>query len=128
MLEPFLLLSLAVAHAELGHLKEARRCVDEAMTRIEMTKDKWYEAEVNRVAGEIALKSPDPDAVESAGIFRAGPCYRAGAGGEIPGTVLSRKHGPALARPRQEGGRSRFTRSYLRLVYRGLPYAPVAER
>jgi predicted ATPase len=57
LLEPFLLLSLAVTHAELGHLKEAWRCIDEAMTRIEKTKDVWYEAEVNRVAGEIALKS-----------------------------------------------------------------------
>jgi predicted ATPase len=39
------------------------------MTRIEMTKDKWYEAEVNRVAGEIALKSPDSDAVKAQAYF-----------------------------------------------------------
>jgi predicted ATPase len=65
LLEPLLLSSLAAVHAELGHLKEAWRCIDEAMTRIEKTKDAWYEAEVNRVAGEIALKSPEPDAAKA---------------------------------------------------------------
>jgi len=65
LLEPFFLSSLAAVHAELGHLKEAWRCIDEAMTRIEKTKDAWYEAEVNRVAGEIALKSPEPDAAKA---------------------------------------------------------------
>ena len=69
LLESFLLLSLAVAHAELGHLKEAWRCIHEAMTRIERTKDTWYEAEVNRVAGEIALKSPDFDVVKAQAYF-----------------------------------------------------------
>jgi predicted ATPase len=39
-LEPFLLLSLAFANGELGQLNEAWRCIDEAMTRIEKTKDK----------------------------------------------------------------------------------------
>jgi predicted ATPase len=30
------------------------------MTAMETTKEKWCEAEVNRIAGEIALKSPGP--------------------------------------------------------------------
>ena len=29
------------------------------------TKDKWCEAEVHRIAGEIALKSPEPDAAKA---------------------------------------------------------------
>jgi predicted ATPase len=68
-LEPFLLLSLAFAKGELGQLKEAGRCIDEAMTRIEKTKDNWFEAEVNRVAGEVALKSPESDAAKAETYF-----------------------------------------------------------
>jgi predicted ATPase len=68
-LEPFLLLSVAFANGELGQLKEAWQRIDEAMTRIEKTKDKWFEAEVNRVAGEIALKSPESGAAKAETYF-----------------------------------------------------------
>jgi class 3 adenylate cyclase/predicted ATPase len=68
-LEPFLLLSLASANGELGNLKEAWRCIDEAMTLIGKTKDNWCEAEANRVAGEIALKSPESGAAKAETYF-----------------------------------------------------------
>ena len=32
---------------------------------------KWCESEVNRIAGEIALKSPEPDAAKAEAYFRA---------------------------------------------------------
>ena len=41
----------------------------EATTSMETTKEKWFEAEVNRIAGEIALKSPQPDAAKAEGHF-----------------------------------------------------------
>jgi predicted ATPase len=69
LLEPFLLLSLAFAHAELGQFRDAWRCVDEALTLIEKTKERWCEAEVNRIAGEIALLSPEPDAAKAEAYF-----------------------------------------------------------
>jgi class 3 adenylate cyclase/predicted ATPase len=50
---------LAWAYAELGQFADAWRCINEATTAIQTTKETWYEAEVHRVAGEIALKSPD---------------------------------------------------------------------
>jgi predicted ATPase len=56
---------LAGAHAELGHLDEAWRCIDEAMSTIETTKERWFEAEANRIAGEIALRSPERDTAEA---------------------------------------------------------------
>ena len=52
---PLYLAYLARAHAELGQFDDAWRCIDEAMTTVETTKERWYEAEVNRIAGEIAL-------------------------------------------------------------------------
>ena len=39
------------------------------MTAVETTKEKWCEAEVHRVAGEIALKSPEPDVAKAQAYF-----------------------------------------------------------
>ena len=39
------------------------------MTAIENSKETWWEAEVHRVAGEIALKSPAPHAAKAEGYF-----------------------------------------------------------
>ena len=52
---------LALAYAALEKLDDAWRCIGEAMTAVETTKEGWYQAEINRVAGEIALKSSEPD-------------------------------------------------------------------
>jgi predicted ATPase len=56
-------------HAELGQLDEAWRCIGEALSIIETAKERWFEAEVNRIAGEIALKSPEPDAAKPEAYF-----------------------------------------------------------
>jgi class 3 adenylate cyclase/predicted ATPase len=48
---------LAEAHAELGQLDEARACINQAMSMIETTRERWFETEGNRIAGEIALRS-----------------------------------------------------------------------
>ena len=55
---PWYLSDLAMSYAELAQFDEARRCISEAMTAIETSEERWYEAEFNRIAGEIALKSP----------------------------------------------------------------------
>ena len=59
--EPRHLSFLAMAYADLGQLDDARRCIDEALDKVERSKEKWGEAEVHRIAGEIALKSLAPD-------------------------------------------------------------------
>ena len=53
----------------LGKLDDAWRCIGEAMTAVETTKERWYQAEINRIAGEIALKSPEPDAAKAEAYF-----------------------------------------------------------
>jgi class 3 adenylate cyclase/predicted ATPase len=58
---PSYLSYLAKAHAELGQIDDARRCIAEAITLVEKTKESWCEAEIHRVAGEITLLSPHPD-------------------------------------------------------------------
>ena len=39
------------------------------MNAVETTKERWCEAEINRIAGEIALKSPEPDAAKAEAYF-----------------------------------------------------------
>jgi predicted ATPase len=65
---PLFLPHLARAHAELG-LEEAWRCIGEAMTSAETTKEKWCEAEIHRTAGEIELMSSEPDATKAQAYF-----------------------------------------------------------
>ena len=60
---------LANAHAQLGQIDDAWRCIGEAISTIEATKERWFEAETNRIAGEIALKSPEKDAAKAEAYF-----------------------------------------------------------
>ena len=60
---------LAVAHRDLNRFDEARRCFSEAMTAIETTGERWYEAEVLRVGGEIAMTSPEWDMAKAEMFF-----------------------------------------------------------
>jgi predicted ATPase len=62
---PLYLSYLARAYAECGKVDDARRCIGEAMTAVETTKERWWEAEVNRMAGEVALISGKQDAAEA---------------------------------------------------------------
>jgi predicted ATPase len=66
---PLLLSYLARAYAELGQFDEAWRNIREATTTVETTRERWFEAEIYRVAGEVALKSPERDAAKTKGYF-----------------------------------------------------------
>jgi predicted ATPase len=66
---PFHLSYLARAYAELNQFDDAWRCIGEAMTAVQTTQERWFEAEVHRMAGEIALKSPEPDAKKAEAYF-----------------------------------------------------------
>jgi predicted ATPase len=66
---PLFLSHLAEAHADLSQFDDAWRCLGEATTAVETTKERWLEAELYRIAGEIALKSPEPDAAKAEAHF-----------------------------------------------------------
>jgi predicted ATPase len=59
---PLYLTILTRAHAEVGQFDDAWRCISEAITAVETTKERWWEPEVHRTAGEIAWMSPQRDA------------------------------------------------------------------
>jgi predicted ATPase len=60
---------LAYGYAELGQFDHAWRCIGEALTTVETTNERWFEADILRMAGEIALMSPEPDAVNAEAYF-----------------------------------------------------------
>jgi len=62
---PFILSCLAKAYADLGQFGDATRTINEATAAVEMTKERWCEAEIHRLAAEIALRSPGPDPVKA---------------------------------------------------------------
>ena len=66
---PWYLSCLTTAYAELGQFDDAWRCIGEAMTAVERTKETWFEAEVNRVAGEVALMLSEPDTAKAEAYF-----------------------------------------------------------
>jgi predicted ATPase len=66
---PLIFSYLAGAHADLGQFDEAWHWIGEALARVESTKEKWAEAEIHRVAGEIALRSPVPNAARAESYF-----------------------------------------------------------
>jgi class 3 adenylate cyclase/predicted ATPase len=70
LLTPFYLSCLAHAHAQLGHHNDAWRRIDEAMTEVQTTKESWYEADIHRIAGEVARMSPAADMAKAEALFK----------------------------------------------------------
>ena len=66
---PWYLSNLAGAHAQLGEVTEAKRYIGEVMTMLETAKEYWCKPEVSRIAGEIALLLPEPDAGKAEAYF-----------------------------------------------------------
>jgi class 3 adenylate cyclase/predicted ATPase len=66
---PVWLSLLARACGDLGQFDDAWSHIGEAITAVETTKETWYEADVHRIAGEIALMSPEPDAAKAEACF-----------------------------------------------------------
>jgi predicted ATPase len=68
---PLHLSHLANAYSELGQFDNAWGCIGEAKTSIETTNERWCEAEVYRITGEVALKLPGADADRAATYFQS---------------------------------------------------------
>jgi hypothetical protein len=62
---PVLSAYLGKAYAELGAFEDASLRINEALNAIEINSERWCEAEVNSIAGEIALMSSEPDVTKA---------------------------------------------------------------
>ena len=56
---PLFLSMLGSAFAELRQFDQARRCIGEAMALAEASGERWFDAEIYRIAGEIELESSE---------------------------------------------------------------------
>jgi class 3 adenylate cyclase len=74
---PLHLSHLARAEAELGKFDDAWCYMGEVMTAVETTNERWFEAEANRIAGEIILLSPEPNATKAVAYFEGRASDRA---------------------------------------------------
>jgi predicted ATPase len=66
---PLHMLFLAHAHAMLGQLDDARRCIGEAMVASEASKESWCDADIHRLAGDIVLLSGETDTAKAEAYF-----------------------------------------------------------
>ncbi len=89
---------LAIAHADSGQFDDAWRCIGEAMTAMQATKERWCEAEAHRVAGEIALKSPQRDVAKAQAYFEHSLSRCASTAGKVVGIARGHEPGAALER------------------------------
>jgi predicted ATPase len=53
---------LAKTYAELGQIEDAQHSISESLRTTETTGERWCEAELHRIAGEIALLQTEPNA------------------------------------------------------------------
>ena len=79
--------SLARGHADLGQIDEAWRRITEAISAVEATKERIFEAEVNRVARGNRTDVAGAGCRKSGSYFRAGACGRASAASKVLGTA-----------------------------------------
>jgi DNA-binding winged helix-turn-helix (wHTH) protein/predicted ATPase len=100
--KPFILTLVAEAHAAAGQPPTALRLLDEAVVLAERTGERWYEAEIRRLAGEAVLAAYG-DRRGAAGRFRAAldVAQRAGSNSLALRAVVSL----ARLQPRNPGAR-----------------------
>ena len=60
---------LAKTHARLGQMEDARRCIVDATATFERTNERWCEADILRIAGELAEEPPERDAAKAEAFF-----------------------------------------------------------
>ena len=51
-------------------MSRSARCVNEALAQVERTGERWYEAELRRIKGELVLSLPTPDQPAAEACFR----------------------------------------------------------
>jgi class 3 adenylate cyclase/predicted ATPase len=66
---PFVMSYLATAYARLGRHDHALEAIDNALAMVQSTKERWCEAELYRIKGELALASPSADQAAAQALF-----------------------------------------------------------
>src|SRR5262245_10799839 len=67
---PYQLALLAEAYGHAGHPEAGLTCLAEAVTRVEATEERWWEAEVSRLQGALLLQRPVPEVGQAEACFQ----------------------------------------------------------
>ena len=119
---PAYLAHLIAAYADLDRFDDAWRCFNEATTLMQQTKERWCESEIYRIAGEVAIRSPDSDVSKAEAFF--GHALEVAKAQQAKSYEL--RAATSLARLRLDQGRRdealQQLGTDLQLVLRGLPH------
>jgi class 3 adenylate cyclase/predicted ATPase/tRNA A37 threonylcarbamoyladenosine biosynthesis protein TsaE len=110
---PWYLSLLAMAYAELGQHDDAWRCLDEATTTIETGGERWFEAEIGRTAGEVALMQPQPSAAKAEAYFE----HALAVARKQQAKSLELRAAMSMARLRRDQGKKQVAHDLLAPVY-----------
>ncbi len=110
---PFMRSVMSLALAEMGEVEDAVAAMGDALAYIEDTNERWFEAETNRISGELLLILPDPCLEEGERCFRK--AVEVAQGQSNKGWEL--RAATSLARLWQSQGKSREAHDLLAPVY-----------
>jgi class 3 adenylate cyclase/predicted ATPase len=108
---PYMQTILACAKADLGNLPEAIALVDEALRAMEVTGERWWEAELRHVSGRLALARGERD--ESERCFQQSLVISRGQGAKS----LELRASTSLARLWRDQGKRGEARDLLAPIY-----------
>jgi predicted ATPase len=92
---PYLLTILAEAYGKGGRPEEGVRVLTEGLAWVDKNEERWQEAELHRLKGELLLALPADHQVEGGSLFSPGPHRRPPPAGEVAGAA--RRHEPRAA-------------------------------
>jgi predicted ATPase len=107
---PLRLSYLAIAHAHLGQMDDARRSITEAMNVVEASNERWCQPEILRISGELARKS---DMAKAEALFD----HALMTAREHQAKSWELRAAISLARLRHEQGRDQQGRDLLASIY-----------
>jgi class 3 adenylate cyclase/predicted ATPase len=113
MYRPHFLALLAEACLETGRIEEGLSAVREALAEVKETEVRWYEAELNRLEGELLLASEEPDESRAEASFRKGITIACGQGAKS----WELRAAMSLARLWRDQGKRQQARELLAPVY-----------
>ena len=70
LMQPYFLSVLAEVYGQAGQPEAGLQAVVEALTLVETTEERWWEAELSRLKGTLLLQLPTPD------VDQAGDCFQ----------------------------------------------------
>jgi predicted ATPase/class 3 adenylate cyclase len=110
---PYYLGVLAAAHARAGRPLEALALLADALECVEETGERWFEAELHRRKGEVALRLSEPDRPEAERCFGKAMAVAQGQGAKL----WELRAATSLARLWAEQGKRAQARDLLAPVY-----------